>query len=184
MLKRNKYFVSLFLTGFIFSGCGSNTPDSVVKNFFDGLSSGDFKKISNSLDEKDRDFFSNDIIKLCRQNTSKAMTNMLSFNKNANDLDKLFSDIYTELLEKDIVLDFKLSNEKKEVAINKCLPAIVKSFNLNDKANIPKILSSEINGDKASVKIQNNQPEANISIIELKKVGDNWLLADFNKLFQ
>ena len=85
---------------------------------------------------------------------------------------------------KNIILDFKLTDEKKEIAVNKCFSAITKAFNQNDKKNIPKVLSSEVNGDKAIVKIQNSQSNSNISEVELKKSGDSWLLVDFRELLQ
>ena len=184
MLKNSKYFISLILAGSLFSGCGTDTPDTVVKDFIDGTFNGDFKKVSKALSEKDKDFFENHIINLCRQSTTKASGNMFSSKKKVDETDAMFTQVYTELLEKNIILDFKLTDEKKEIAVNKCFSAITKAFNQNDKKNIPKVLSSEVNGDKAIVKIQNSQSNSNISEVELKKSGDSWLLVDFRELLQ
>ncbi len=182
MLKSNKYFISFVLTGLLFSGCGGDTPETVVKDFIDGTLNGDFKKISKALNKTDKELFSNDIVNLCRQYTSKAAGNILSLKKDLSEADALFTNVYTELLEKDIVLDFKLSDEKKEVVINKCFPAITKAFNTNDKSTT-KVLSSEVNGDKAVVKIQIGS-NSTISEVLLTKVGENWILSDFRELLQ
>lgn len=178
-----KFVMSGALCTIILTGCSDN-PETVVDNFIYGMASGDYAKVTKTVLKVNKESLDTEIIKSCNRNIIKALEGSLSFNKKASANDELFIDIQSKLIDNKIILSANMSEENKEKASILCFPAILKSEGVditNPKPKI-KVISSSIENDKATVKVQKLTPDASELNINLIKVDGNWVLSNFRQL--